>query len=331
MKRREFIALIGGAAAGSPQLAAWAQRQDRVRHIGALMALEANDPDAQARANAFEQGLQQLGWAVGRNLHIEYRWLGSDVGRVQTYAAEIVGLRPDVILANTTPVLEALHKQTRTIPIVFVMIIDPVSRGFVSSLARPGGNITGFMNFDFPMGGKWVELLKQVAPGITSITAIFNPNTAPHGEAFFQQIKTSASSFGDEAIEARVFDVAELEKTIAEIATKPNGGLLIVPDIFTTTHKDLIAALALRHQLPGIYPFKYFASRGGLISYGVDAIETFSKAADYVSRILEGAHPKDLPVQAPTKFELVINLKTAKALGLDVPIHLQQLADEVIE
>jgi ABC-type uncharacterized transport system substrate-binding protein len=329
VKRRKFISLLGGAAAWP--LAARAQQAERVRRIGALMVIAANDPEAQARTKAFEHGLHELGWKEGSGLRIEYRWAGGDAGRIRSQAAEIVSLVPDVILANTTPVLEAVRQETRTIPIVFVQVIDPVSRGFVDSLARPGGNITGFTNFEFPMGGKWVEVLKEIAPSITSIAVVFNPDTAPYGEPFFQHIGTSASSRAIEAIEARVRNAVELEKAVARIAAKSNSGMIVLPDTFTTVHRDSIIALADRYRLPGVYAFRYFTTRGGLISYGVDAVDSFRRSAAYVDRILRGDKPADLPVQAPTKYELVINLRTAKALGLEVPPTLLARADELIE
>jgi putative tryptophan/tyrosine transport system substrate-binding protein len=330
VNRRSFITLLGGAAAAWP-LAARAQQGERVRRIGVLMPLAADDPEAQPRVNAFEQALQKLGWTEGSRLRIEYRLAGSDPGLIRAHAAEIVGLSPDVILANATPVLTAILRETSTIPVVFVQIIDPVSRGFVSSLARPGGNVTGFTNFEFPMGGKWVEMLKEVAPAVTSVAVVSNPDTAPYGGPFFQQIRTSAISLAIEASEARVHDVAGLERAVAEIAAKSNGGLIVLPDIFTTVHRDTIIALTSLHRLPAVYPFRYFASRGGLISYGVDAVDLFRRSADYVDRILRGERAADLPVQAPVKYELVINLKTAKALGLEIPPSVLARADEVIE
>jgi putative tryptophan/tyrosine transport system substrate-binding protein len=330
MNRRVFVTLLGGAAASWP-LAVRAQQLGKVPLVGALMPFAEGDEEAERRRNAFQRGLEAFGWTNGQNIRIEYRWVGSDRDRIRSYAADIVGLAPDVILANATPVLAAIRQETRTIPIVFVQVIDPVSRGFVKSLAQPGGNVTGFTNFEFPMGGKWVEVLKEVAPRITSIAVVFNPDTAPYGEPFFQQITTSASSLSIEAIEARVRNVVELEKAVAGIAAKSNGSLIVLPDTFTTVHRDSIIALADRHQLPGVYPFRYFATRGGLVSYGVDAEDMFRRSASYIDRILKGEKPADLPVQAPTKYELVINLKTAKALGLEVPPTLLARADEVIE
>jgi putative tryptophan/tyrosine transport system substrate-binding protein len=325
MKRRAFIAGLGGAAAWP--LVARGQQPERMRRIAVLMAIAADDPEAKARAEAFERALRDHGWD-STNLRIKYHWAGSDLAHIQSYAAEIVREGPDVILANATPVLAAVLHETSTIPTVFVQVIDPVSRGFVSSLARPGGNITGFTNFEFPMGGKWVEILKEVAPTTNSIEVIFNPVTAPYGEAFFQQINQSASALATGVEKASVSDVAELEKAIA---AKFDGGLIVLPDAFTTVHWNIIIAQADRHKLPCIYPFKYFALRGGLISSGVDALDLFRRSADYVHRILKGEKPAELPVQAPTKYELVINLKTTKALGLTAPHALLARADEVIE
>jgi putative ABC transport system substrate-binding protein len=330
MRRREFITLLGCLIAAKP-LAAHAQQIDRIRRIGVLMALAADDPDAQPRVNAFEQELRKLGWTDSRRLHIDYRWAGGDPNRIQSHAAELVGLAPDVILANATPALAAIRAETHSIPIVFVQVIDPVSRGFVNSLARPGGNITGFTNFEFPMGSKWVEVLKEITPQVKASAVVFNPDTAPYGGQFFQQIRSSASSLSIEAIEARVKNSDELTDAVEKVATQLGGSLIVLPDTFTTVHRDLIISLAGRHQLPGIYPFRYFATRGGLVSYGVDAEDTFRRSAGYVDRILKGEKPANLPVQAPVKYELVINLKTAKALGLNVPPTLLARADEVIQ
>ena len=328
--RREFITLLGGAAAAWP-VAARAQQLGKVPLVGVLMPFAAGDEEAERRRNALQKGLEAYGWTNGQNIRIEFSWVGSVRDRIRNAAIELVGLKPDVILANATPILIAIRQETRTIPIVFVQVIDPVSRGFVKSLAQPGGNITGFTNFEFPMGGKWVGMLKELAPRIKSIAVVFNPDTAPYGEPFFQQIRTSASSLSIEAIETRVRDVVEMEKAVAGVAAKTNGSVIVLPDIFTTVHRDSIIALADRHRLPGVYPFRYFATQGGLVSYGVDAEDLFRRSASYIERILKGEKPADLPVQAPTKYELVINLKTAKALGLSVPPTLLARADEVIE
>ena len=328
VRRREFIAGLGGAAAW-PMLTR-AQQPERMRRVAVLMAIAANDPEAQVRAEAFERGLREHGWG-GDNLTIDYHWAGDDLDRLQQYAAEIVRQSPDAILANATPVLTAIRHETSTIPTVFVQVIDPVSGGFVNSLDRPGGNITGSTNFEFPMGGKWVEVLKEVVPSIKSIAVIFNPVTAPYGERFVEQIATSASPLAIQVTETQVRDVAELEKAIQPVVSAPVGGLIVLPDAFTTVHWDNILALVGRHKLPCVYPFRYFVIRGGLISYRVDGLALFRRSAAYVDRILKGENPADLPVQAPIKYELVINLKTAKALGLEVPPSLIARADEVIK
>jgi putative ABC transport system substrate-binding protein len=329
MKRRQFITLLGGAAAWP--LAASAQQSTRKRRIGVLMALSESDPEAKPRVKAFEQGLQDWGWVKEQNLLIDYRWIGTDITQTQSHAAEIVRLAPELIIANSTPVLAALRQETRTIPLVFVQVIDPVSRGFVATLARPGGNITGFTNFEFPMGSKWIEILKEVAPVTARVATIYNPQTAPYGEEFFRQIKAAGFSLTIEAIDTQVRQPGDLQRTIAEIAAKPHGGLIVIPDGFTSVHRNLIVELASQYRLPAIYPFRYFAVSGGLVSYGVDSRDLFRRSASYVDRILKGESPGELPVQAPTKFELVINLKTAKSLRFDVPPMLLARADEVIE
>jgi putative ABC transport system substrate-binding protein len=268
---------------------------------------------------------------TARNVRLEYRWAGADPEHMHAYATELVALAPDLILANTTPVVAALQHATRTIPIVFVNVVDPVGPGFVANLARPGGNITGFLIFEFSMGGKWLETLKQVAPRVKRVAMIFNPQTAPFGESFVRVVEAAAPAFAVETVSAKVRDNAELESAVASFAGEPDGGLIVLPDIFTTSHRDTIVTLAARHHLPAIYPFRYFAASGGLVSDGVDGTDLFRRSASYVDRILKGEKPADLPVQAPAKFELVINLKTAKALGLEVPPMLLALADEVIE
>ena len=329
LRRRQVITLLGGAAVWP--LAARAQQPARKRRIGVVMAFSERDPEAKARVKAFEQGLQDLGWVKEQNLLIEYRWIGTDIAQIQSHATELVRSAPELIIGNSTPVLAALRQETRTIPLVFVQVIDPVTRGFVATLARPGGNTTGFTNFEFPMGSKWVEILKEIAPAIASVAAIYNPKSAPYGEEFFRRIKLAASSLTIDAIDAPVQQPADLRRTIAEVATKLSGGLIIIPDAFTTVYRDLIVELAAQHGLPAIYPFRYFAASGGLVSYGVDSLDIFRRSASYVDRILKGESPSELPVQAPTKFELVINLKTAKSLTVAVPDRLLALADEVIE
>jgi putative ABC transport system substrate-binding protein len=330
VRRREFIGLVGGAALALP-FAARAQQPGQVRRISVLMAMAATDADAEPRIRTIQQALQELGWTEGRNIRIDYRWSAVDAESIRAHAAELVGLAPDVIVGVATPVVTALHQETRTIPIVFVQVIDPVSRGFVASLARPGGNITGFTNFDFPMGGKWVQTLKEVAPTVTRVAVIYNPETAPYGAQFLGQIEAAALSFNVNAFDGLVRDTAGLERATSALAAEPNGAMIVLPDVFTTVHRDLIVELAARHQLPGIYPFRYFATSGGLISYGVDALDLFRRSASYVDLILKGTSPSALPVQAPLKFELVINLKTATALGLTAPPSFLARANEVIE
>ena len=330
MRRREFITLIGGAAATCP-LAGYAQQPDGVR-VGVLMPLAESDPSIKRQLAAFVRQLEALGWAEGRNLRIEYRWAAGDADRMQVFAKELVTLQPRVILARSTPVTAALLKQTRTIPIVFVLVSDPVGEHFVDSLARPGGNVTGFTNVKFSLTGKWLELLKEVAPGTKRAAFIFDPKLAPGGGSYYTRlIEGSAPSFAVARTAMPVHDDAEIERAVAEFVRKPNGGLLVLPDATTTTHRARIIALAARYHMPTIFAFREHAVDGGLLSYGVDTLEQFRQAAGYVDRVLKGAKPAELPVQLPTKFELIINLKTAKALGLDIPFQVQQRADELIE
>jgi putative ABC transport system substrate-binding protein len=329
MKRREFITLIGGVAAAWP-LAARAQQSERMRRIGVLMNLAENDPEAQQRAKAFESGLRKLGWSNARNLNIAYRWAGHDAD-LRTQAAELVASQPELILSNTTPALMALRQETRTIPIVFTQVHDPVAQGFVASLAHPSGNITGFSAFESSIGGKWLEVLKEVAPRVVRVGLLFNPKTAPYADSFVRSLEAASSSFAVVATATPVHDTSELERGVMALATGPNTGLITVPDTFLTVHRDLLISLAARHRLPAVYPFRYFAVSGGLVSYGLEPNDILQQAATYVDRILRGAKPAELPVQLPSKYTLVVNLKTAKALGLDVPWFLQQRADEVIE
>ena len=329
MRRRQFITLLGGA--GTFPFIAHAQQADRMRRIGALMGIAENDVDAKVRAVALRQGLHELGWIEGRNVSIEYRWAAADQERMAAYAAELVAFAPDLILANTTPVVVALKKATSTIPIVFVNVVDPVGRGFVANLARPGGNITGFLIFEFSMAGKWLQTLKQVAPRVKRVAIIFNPQTAPFSESFVRVAEAAAPAFAAEIVPAGVRDNTELETAMVSFADKPDGGLIVLPDIFNTRYRDAIVVLAARHRLPAVYPFRYFAASGGLVSDGIDPTDVIRRAAGYVDRILKGEKPADLPVQAPTKYELVINLKTAKALGLDIPATVLARAEEVIE
>jgi putative tryptophan/tyrosine transport system substrate-binding protein len=328
MKRREFIALLGGAAAAWP-VAALGQHSG-VRRIGVLTALPADDPEWQARLAAFHQGLEKLGWTVGRNLRIDYRLGSGDSEQLRRRAAELVALAPDVILATGTPVIPPLQQATRAVPIVFTLITDPVGAGFVDSLARPGGNTTGFMTFETGMSAKWLELLKELKPSVTRVGVIRDP-TITAGIGQWSAIQAVAPSFGVDLTAVNVRDAGEIERGIASFARGSNGGLIVTGSALATVHRDLIITLATRHQLPAVYPYPYFVAAGGLICYGPDLIDQYRRAAGYVDRILKGEKPAELPVQAPTKYELVINLKTAKALGLEVAPALLARADEVIE
>jgi ABC-type uncharacterized transport system substrate-binding protein len=328
MRRREFVILLGGSTAAAWPLAARAQ--NRLRVVGVLLAMAPDDPEAQLRIKAFEAGLRELGWTEGRNLRLEYRWAVGDATLLRKQATELVSLAPDLILATSTPVLAAL-RQEKTLPIVFVQVTDPIGGGFVPNLARPGGSLTGFTSFEFTIGSKWLEALKHVAPAVTRVALIFNPDTAPFAHLFWQPVEAAAPSFDVEPMQAPVRDIGEIEHTIAAFARHASGGLMVLPDVSTTNHRDLIIALAARHRLPAVYPYRYFATSGGLMSYGSDLADIYRRAASYVDRILKGAVPGDLPVQAPTKFEFVINLKTANALGLTVPPRWLGRADEVIE
>jgi putative ABC transport system substrate-binding protein len=334
MKRREFITLLGGAAAAPVILpcAARAQQPERTRRIGVLTGYAESDRQAHAFVAAFREGLQKLGWMEGRNIRIDTRWAApGDAEARQRFAKELVALQPDLILAYNTPTTAAALQQTRTIPIIFVNVSDPVGSRFVASFPRPGGNVTGFTNIEPTMAGKWLELLKEIAPRVNRAAFLFNPATAPYTESYLNPFKAAAPSFAVEAIAAPVRDASELESVVAALARAPNGSLIVMTDSFTTAHRVEITALAARYRLPAVYPYRFFAELGGLLSYGSDLTDNWRRAASYADRILKGEKPSELPVQAPVKFELVINLKTAKALGLDVPLHLQQRADEVIE
>jgi len=329
--RREFIRLLGGAAAAAWPIAARAQRADRVRRIGVLMAATANDPEYQARMGAFEQGLALLGWTDGQNVRIDTRWATTNADDIRRHAAELAALAPDVILAATgTTTVVPLLQATHIVPIVFVIVIDPVGAGFVASLARPGGNATGFLMFEYGLSGKWLELLKQIAPGVTRVAVLRDPGIAS-GIGQFGAIQSAAPSLGLEAIPVNVRDVGEIERDIAAFARSSNGGLIVTASPQASRYRDLIVTLAARHRLPAVYPWRYYVGSGGLLSYGPDNLDQYRRAAGYVDRILKGEKPADLPVQAPTKYELVINLKTAKALGLNVPDSLLARSDEVIE
>ena len=329
MERREFITLLGGAAAAWP-LAAHAEQAERVRLIGVLMSLAAQDPQGQARIAAFMHALQQLGWTDGRNVQVDTRWAAGNAEEIHKNAAELVALAPDVILASGGSVTGRLVQMTRTVPIVFTQTPDPVGAGFVDSLARPGGNATGFTLYEYGMGGKWLEVLKDIAPAVTRAAVLRDP-TIPQGAGQWGAIQTAAPSFGMEVIPLNVRDISEIERTVAAFARFSNGGLIVTGSGLAVVHRDLIITLAARHRLPAIYPLSVFVTGGGLISYGTDSLADHRRAASYVHRILMGEKPADLPVQAPTKYELAINLKTAKALGLEVPPSLLARADEVIE
>jgi putative tryptophan/tyrosine transport system substrate-binding protein len=330
LRRRDFISLLGGVAAAWP-FAARAQQAERVRRIGVLAAYAENDPEAQARVVAFRQALQGLGWTEGRNIAMEYRWGAGDAGRARTFVAELVSLKPDVILAHGTPALTALYEATRTIPVVFVSVIDPVGAGTVQSFARPGANITGFSTFEPEIGGKWLELLKEIAPGLKRVAGVSDP--AFRGFAgVWRAIEAMAPRFGVQVTSVSFqAPTDDLESAVAAFAREEGGGLIVVPTALNALHRHRIFSVAAQNRLPAIYAFRFYATDGGLMSYGIDTVDLFRRGASYVDRILKGENPGELPVQAPTKFELVINLKTAKALGLDVPLQLQQLADEVIE
>ena len=329
MRRREFITLVGGAAAWP--LAARAQQADRVRRVGVLTGVAEADSEAQTRYTAFRQALQQLGWVEGRNIRFDYRkGAASNVDLLRPRAAELIALAPEVILVAGTRNVEALQRATRTVPIVFAGLTDPVGAGLVESLARPGGNTTGFTSFEYGLSVKWVELLKEIAPRVTR-AGLLREHGSSLGIGLWAAMQGAAPSLGMELKPIGVRDTPEIERGVAAFARGPNSGMIVTPGSLVTAHRDLISTLAERHQLPAIYPFRFFVASGGLLSYGPDLTDQYRRAASYVDRILKGAKPADLPVQAPTKYELVINLKAAKALGLDVPPMLLARTDEVIE
>jgi putative tryptophan/tyrosine transport system substrate-binding protein len=330
VKRREFITLLGGAAAGWPLAARAQQAGERMRRIGVLTTLAADDEEAMARLAAFLQALQQLGWTGNRNVHIDYRWGAGEPERIRRHAAELAALAPEVILANGTAGVGPLLQATRTVPIVFVQVSDPVGAGYIASLARPGGNATGFTLFEYGTSGKWLELLKQIAPSVTRAVVLRDP-TQPTGIAQLAAMHSVAPSLGVEVSPVGLRDPDEIERGVAAFARGANGGLIVTAGALSLVHRDLIIALAARHRLPAVYPYRIFVASGGLMSYGTDSTDSYRRAAGYVDRILKGEKAADLPVQQPTKFDLVINLKAAKALDLDVPATLLATADEVIE
>ena len=331
IRRRKFLAQLLGGVAAWPLAARAQQPAERIRRIGALIGFAETDSIGQASANAFRQGLEQLGWVEGRNIRVDYRFAAGDPALFKTYADELVGLRPDAILAAATPAVAVLQPMTRTIPIVFVLTADPVGQGFVQSLARPGGNITGFGVYVAPMMGKWLGLFKEIAPGLRHVAVIFNPDTASFAKSFNQAIEAAAQSLGVSVTLAPVHDDAAIEAAVAAQAQQPGGGVIVLPESFVITHRKTIIAAAARYRLPTFGMNDLFPRDGGLMSYAIDSVDTHRQGASYIDRILKGANPADLPIQEPTKFLLILNVKTAKELGLDVPVHLQQLADEVIE
>jgi putative ABC transport system substrate-binding protein len=329
INRRQLM--CGTLACAAPSLMGSALAQSGIRRVGWLGSLSASDPDAQIRIAALQEGLKELGWIEGRNLHLEVRWAGGEGEELRALAHNLVALKPDLIIGQATPAVAALLAETRMIPILFAPVTDPVGLGFVASLARPGGNVTGFLTFEFSMGGKWLQTLKEIAPKVARVAILFNPETAPFSASFVRVIEGAASSLGVQPVSTPVREERDYASAIASFAKEPNGGLIVLPDAFNTGNREQIIAGAARHRLPAVYPFRYFSASGGLISDGVNMPDQYRRAASYVDMILKGANPGELPVQAPTKYELVINLKTAQALGLTVPPILLARADEVIE
>ena len=327
MRRRQFLGVLGAAATWP--VAARAQQAERVRRIGMLLGFPDTDPESPARIELFRKTLDRLGWKEGRNVHIDYRWAGAERNRLQMHAKDLIRAMPDVVVAETSPATAALKQESRTTPIVFINAGNPIGSGFVASFTHPGGNLTGFTNYVPSMGGKWMELLKELAPGLTRTAALFNPRT--HTGQYWDVLDAAGRSFNVTFAKAAVEDAAAIGPAIEAMASEPGGGLLVMPDAFTMNHRETIVALTARHRVPAIYPYRVFPDSGGLISYGMSRIDVYRDAASYVDRILRGERPADLPVQAPTKLELVINLMTAKALGLEVPPTLLAIADEVIE
>jgi putative tryptophan/tyrosine transport system substrate-binding protein len=330
IRRRQLLSAFAGAVANWP-FAVDAQQSERLRRIGVLMTPAENDPAATSGIAAFRQSLQELGWSEGRNVHIDYRWGGGNIDRIRAGAKELIELSPDVIVAHSTPPVKALVQGTRSIPIVFLTVTDPLGQGLVASMAHPGGNVTGFTTFEVSTGAKWVASLKEISPSLRRVATIFNPDIAPYYPLYLRSIEKGASELAIEPIVAAVHDDAEIEQAISTQAREPGAGLIVMPDTFNQVHRQTIIALAAQYSLPTIYYLRFFAIDGGLISYGPDEIDLYRRTAGYVDLILKGEKPGDLPVQQPTKFQLVINLKTAKTLGVTVPLPLLASADEVIE
>lgn len=329
MRRREFITLLGGSAIAWP-LAARAQQPERMRRVGVLMGYPEGDKQAQAGVSALRKGLQNLGWIEGQNMHSDYRWAGPDPEKARTYAKELAGMLPDVIVSSTNQVTAIVQHETRTIPIVFAFVGDPVGSGFVQSLSRPGGNLTGFANFENSIGSKWLELLRELAPKAKRVGFIYCPSAAPN-VGFFHAAQTAAPASGVALIPLPVNDAIDIERGVTAFAAEPDGGLIVAPHAVTLGNRDLIEGLALKYRLPAVYSDRYFADSGGLVSFGNNTPDLFMRAASYIDRILKGAKPAELPVQLPTKFELIVNLKAAKAIGLSVPPTILSRADDVIE
>jgi putative ABC transport system substrate-binding protein len=331
MRRREFIALLAGTAAAWPLAARARQTAVPVRRVGLLMGPAEGDPEARTWVAAFVEGLRELGWTDGRNLQLIYRWAGGNLGRIETFGRELIELKPDVILASNTPAVAALKRESQTIPVVFANLSDPVDTGLVPNLARPGGNITGFTAFEYSLAGKWLETLKAIAPRISRIALVFDPGTGPFAEKYISSLQAAGQSLGVESIDAPVRHLDEVERVLVAQAREPGGSILVMPTSFAVANRGSIIPLVARYRVPAIYPYPVMAKDGGLVAYGADSVSLYRRAASYVDRIMRGANPGDLPVQQPTKYNLVINLKTAKALDLDVPPSLLARADEVIE
>jgi putative tryptophan/tyrosine transport system substrate-binding protein len=334
MSRRDFTWFFGCAAVAWPIAAhvhgAQAQQPDRMRRIGVLMGIAESDPEATPRIEALRNGLQQLGWIDGRNVHLDYRWTAGDLDRTLLFAKEIIELKPDIIVVHSTPAVAALRQLTSATPMVFVLVGDPIGSGFVASLPRPGGNVTGLMNVDASMAGKWLELIKEIAPKVERVALIFNPRAAPY-TSYLRSFDASAPAFAVQAVATPVLDAADLENAIRALGREPNSAMFVVPDVFVQVHRELIIRLAGQYRLPAIYPYRFFVTSGGLMSYGLDTVAIFRQAASYVDRILKGAAPADLPVQAPMTFQLIVNLKAANAIGLTIPGSILMRAAEVIE